>query len=128
MKSDSCRNRNVHAGQSMDMEWHVCLGDTSAQKLHKLQEFMSVFGNAAESFPDEVIFATMFNDATNLESQKVPNKCLAQVREVLSMRKLCSKIQTWLLVFQWFWIGKDMEMKSDHLTLQTVKGTNSFSG
>ena len=35
MKSDSCKDRNDIAGQSIDIEWHVC--DTSVQLLKKLK-------------------------------------------------------------------------------------------
>ena len=37
VKGDNCKNRNDIAGQSIDIEWHMCLGDTSVQLLHKLQ-------------------------------------------------------------------------------------------
>ena len=65
MQGDKCRNRNDIAGQSMDIEWHVWLGDMSLQILHKLQEFMSETGPVPESFPDRIIFAGLFNDITN---------------------------------------------------------------
>ena len=37
MNGDNCRNRNDIAGQSINIGWHVCLGDTSVQILHKLR-------------------------------------------------------------------------------------------
>ena len=62
MKGDTRSNRNDIAGQSMDIERHVCPVNTSVPILHKLQEFMSEAGLAPESFPDRIIFASMFND------------------------------------------------------------------
>ena len=41
MKSACCKNRNDIAGRSIDIERHVCPGDTSVQLLHQLQELMS---------------------------------------------------------------------------------------
>ena len=38
MKSDSCKNRNDIAVESIDIEWHVCLGDTSVQIVRKLKK------------------------------------------------------------------------------------------
>ena len=87
MKSDICKNRDNTAGRSIDIQWHVCLGDTSVQLLHELQEFMSETGQAPESLPDRIIFASMFIDITNWESQKVQNKCLAQATEVALTRQ-----------------------------------------
>ena len=45
MKTDKSQNRNNIAGQSIDIELHVCPGDTLVQILHKLQEFMSETGH-----------------------------------------------------------------------------------
>ena len=53
MKGDTRNNRNDIAGQSMDIERHVCPVNTSVPILHKLQEFMSEAGLAPESFPDQ---------------------------------------------------------------------------
>ena len=33
MKSDNCKNRNDIAGQSIDIDWHVCPGDKPVQIL-----------------------------------------------------------------------------------------------
>ena len=66
----------------MDIEWHVRPGDTSVHLLHKLQEFMLETGHAPESFPDKIIFVSMFNDIASWESQKVQNRCQAQANEV----------------------------------------------
>ena len=65
--------RNHIAGQSIDIEWRLCFGDTSVQTVHMLQEFMSEAGRAAQSFPDRITSASMFNDITNWASQKVQN-------------------------------------------------------
>ena len=48
------------------------------------QGFMSKTGHATESFPDRIIFASMFNDNTNWERQKVQDQCPVQAREVAS--------------------------------------------
>ena len=37
LKSGSCKNRNYIAGQSIDIEWHVGLGDTFVHTLHRFQ-------------------------------------------------------------------------------------------
>ena len=34
---NNCKNGNDIAGQSIDIEWHVCFGDTSVQILCMLQ-------------------------------------------------------------------------------------------
>ena len=62
MTSDPCKNRTDIAGQLIDTEWHVCLGETSVQILRRLQVFMSETGHTPQSFPDSIIFASMFND------------------------------------------------------------------
>ena len=64
------------------IEWHVCSGDTSVQILHKLQEFMSEIGRVPESFPDIMIFTSMFNDITDQGGDKVQGKCLHSAKEV----------------------------------------------
>ena len=117
--------RNDTAGQSIDIEWHVCPG-TSVQILHKPQVFMSETGHAPESFPDRIILASMFNDITNWKSPTVQTMCLAQAREVASyatrFRPRC-----------WVSVVQDRErpghiMSVDHVTnLLTVNGTNSLS-
>ena len=56
MISDTCKNRNDVACQSMNIERHVCPADTSVQILYKLQAFMLEAGHEAESFPDKIIF------------------------------------------------------------------------
>ena len=60
MKSNSCKNSNDIARQSTDIG-HVCLGDTSVQILQKLGAFMTENRHEPESFPDRIIFASMFN-------------------------------------------------------------------
>ena len=67
MKSHSCKNRNDMAGQSIDMDWHVCPGNTSVQILQKLEASMSETGHALESDPNRTIFGSMFNDIPNGE-------------------------------------------------------------
>ena len=59
MKSDKCKSRNDISGQSIDIEWHVCLGDTSVQILHDVQVFMSEARREPDSFQDRIIFASM---------------------------------------------------------------------
>ena len=63
--SDNCKNGNDNAGQSTDIEWHVCPGGTSEQILHRLQEFM------LENQARTTIFVSMFIDITKWESQNV---------------------------------------------------------
>ena len=55
MKRKNCKNRNDIAGQSI-----VCLGNTTVQMLQKLKACMPETRHAPESFPDRVIFASMF--------------------------------------------------------------------
>ena len=65
MKSNSCKNRKDIAGQSIDIEWHVCLGDTSVQILQQLKAFMLETGHEKDSFSDWNIFASMVDDIAN---------------------------------------------------------------
>ena len=46
MTSDNCKKkkRDDIAGQSIDIDWHVCSGDKLVQILHKLQEGLSETG------------------------------------------------------------------------------------
>ena len=76
------RTGNTYAGLSVDIGWHACPGDTSVQMLRRPQEFMSETGHEPESLPDKIIFASMLNDITNWESQKVQNKWQAEASEV----------------------------------------------
>ena len=125
MKSNNCKRRNDVAGQSIDIERHVCLVDTSVQILQKHNVFMADSGHEFASFSDRTIFENMFHDITSCKSRKVQNECLAQ-----SERSNCShiKIQSRLLVF--LWIREDLgKMNIDHLTsLQTEDGTVSRFG
>ena len=82
MKSNSCQNRNDIAGQSIDIEWHVCAGDTSVQILQKPKAFMSETRHERDSFPERIILASMFFDITSWESPQVQATCLAQAKEV----------------------------------------------
>ena len=124
---ESSKNRNDIAGQSIDIEWHVCPG-TSVQILHKLQVFMSETGHVPESFPDRIIFVSMFNCITNWKSPKVQTICLG-TRERSGL--LCSKIQTSLSGLPWSRIGKRLGNISEESTtltnLLTVNGTNSLT-
>ena len=61
------KHRCDTASQSIDIAWHVSLGDTSGQILHKLQEIMSETRHARESVPVRVILASVFNEITNWE-------------------------------------------------------------
>ena len=108
MKSNSCKRRNDIAGQSIDIERHVCLADTSVQILQKHNAFMAETGHEHASFSDRTIFASMFHDITNCTSRKVQNDCLAQSERSGYSR---SKIQSRLLVFLWFRIRNDTEKK-----------------
>ena len=100
----------------MKTGWHVCLGDTSVRKLHKLQYLKN--GHAPESFLYRIIFANMFNDITNWERRRM-NWLLTQQVEDLVIGVSVVQDQKILGNFT----------KNDHLTnLQTVNGTNSLSG
>ena len=74
MKSDKCKNRSDTAGETINIEWHVCPGDTKVQIYNSFMET----GHEPESFPDRIIFASMFNDMTDYGSKKVQGKCLAK--------------------------------------------------
>ena len=52
----------------INIEWHVCLGDTSVQIYQKLKAFMTETGHEPKSFPDRIMF---INDVTNSERPKV---------------------------------------------------------
>ena len=82
MESDSCKNSNDIEGQSIYIEWHVFLGDTSVQTLKMLKVFMLGIGHEPESFPDRIKFASMFNNIANWKSPKEQTKCQAQAEEV----------------------------------------------
>ena len=123
MKSDSCKNRNDTAGQSIDIEWHVCRGDTSVQILHQQQEFMCETGHAPESCPDRIIFASMFNDRINWESQKVQTNVLLKRMMWLFTQQESDLVIGVAVVQNRKRAGNGM--KNDHLitsTLQTVNG------
>ena len=66
-----CKSRNDISGQTIKIEWHVCLGGTSVQILHKLQESMSQTGHAPDNFADKIIFSSMFKDIIDYGSKKV---------------------------------------------------------
>ena len=85
---------------------------------------MSETMHAPESYPDMIMFTSMFQrqELGRSESAKLMSGSIEK-------GDLRGKIQTWLLVFLWFMIGEDfgMTIKNDHLTsLQTVSGTNLF--
>ena len=60
---------------------------------------MSETVHEPETFPDRIIFASMFNNITNWESRKVQSGHLRR------------KIQTWLLVFLWSTTRTDLVKK-----------------
>ena len=51
----------------------VCSGGASLRILHQLQNSMSESG-PPESFPDRILFASMFNNITDYTSRKVARK------------------------------------------------------
>ena len=100
MKNDSCKNRNDTAGKSIDIAWHVCLGDTSVQVVQHLQLFMSYTGHEPEHFPNRIIFASIFNDITNWKmSERATQMMKWLLRQQDSDR---------LFVFLWSRTGKDL--------------------
>ena len=89
------------------------------KQLQKLEAFMSETSYTPGSFPDGIIFASMFDDITNWESQKRQNTCPAQANEVAI---LAARFRPGY----WCFCGPGPE-KNDHLTrLQTVNVTNSL--
>ena len=60
----------------------TCLSDTSVQVLQMIKECMWETGHAPKSVPVRIIFASIFHDITNWESQKVQDKSPAQAKEV----------------------------------------------
>ena len=68
----------------IQIEWHVCPADTSLQILHKVQDFMSETEHVPESFPNRIIFTSMFDDITDCVSKKVHGNCLDSAKEVAS--------------------------------------------
>ena len=68
----------------IQIEWHVCPADTSLQILHKVQDFMSETEHVPESFPNRIIFTSMFDDITDCVSKKVHGHCLDSAKEVAS--------------------------------------------
>ena len=70
MKSHNCTNRNDIASQSVDVDWHVCLGDMSVQVLQRLQVFTSETEHEPGSFPDRVLSARTFKYITYRKCQK----------------------------------------------------------
>ena len=125
LKSDSRKNRKDITGQTIDIEWHVRPGDTSVQIQHMLQEFMFETDHERESFPDRIIFASMFNDITNWEKVR---KCK---RNVDCKRKSRLHQDSDLVIGGSVVQGAEKLghiVKNDHLTnLQVVNGTNSLS-
>ena len=99
MRNHSSKNRNDIAGQSLDIELHVFLGDTSVQILQKLKVFMLETGHDPGSFQTGLFCESMFDDITNWESPNVQTKCLSQAEEV------CGQDQKTLA-----------KKKTDHLT------------
>ena len=73
VKSNSCKNRNDVASQSIDIEWHVYLGDTFVQRLR---------GRDLRVSQTRSFFVSMFNDITNMEKPKVQPKCPYHTEEV----------------------------------------------
>ena len=59
-------------------------GDTSLQILHKLRTSLPENGCEPASFPDRIIFTSMFNDVTDYGSRKVQGKFLDSAKEVAS--------------------------------------------
>ena len=77
MQRNSSKHSNDIAGQSHEIEWHVCLGDMSVQILRKLKAVMSETEHEPENFLDRII-----NDITIWDSLKVQAQCLAPAEQV----------------------------------------------
>ena len=66
------KNRRDIVGETVNIERHVCLGrhtvaDTAKKHLHKI---MSESGHEPESFPDKIIFSSMFSDVPDYGSER----------------------------------------------------------
>ena len=122
MKSNSCKNRNDSAGQSIDIEWHVCPGGTSVHILHEPQELMSETRHEPESFPDSFIFASTSNDITDWENRTVQGKCLDSAKEVATYAAKC-RPGFWCCCVpgsEKFITSKDPVFKCSKMMLQTA--------
>ena len=65
---DNCINRSDTAGETINIEWHVCPRDTSLQIFQSYTNSCRRANTNPESFPDRIIFTSMFNDITDYES------------------------------------------------------------
>ena len=112
------KNRNDIAGQSIDIERHLCLGDTSVQMLHKLEVFMLETGHASQ---------------TGSLSRACSTSLTGKVRRckmiVYLKWQLTLQVSDMVIGFSVVQDRKDLDMQNDHITsLRTVNGTNSPSG
>ena len=102
--------------RSIDVEWHVCPGDTSVQILRWLQEFMSETNHAPQSSPH-------VQRHHNWESRKVQDKCPGQAREMATyearFRPVMRASQEAGLSKQWGWV-KSSKQDRDALLKENV--------
>ena len=94
-KSNRCKNRHDIAGQSLDIEWHVCLGDTCVQRLHRFRVFMSETQHEPGSFSrqDHVREHVQWHHKLGKRQRS------SQMSSSIGRSSwLCCKVQTWLLI------------------------------
>ena len=74
--SHSRKNRNHIARPSVEIEWHLCPGETSVHILPNIKALMSETRHKPAHFLDRIIFASVFNDITSCERDE---KCKQNV-------------------------------------------------
>ena len=96
LKSGSCKNRNYIAGQSIDIEWHVGLGDTFVHTLHRFQSIHD--GERAHTCE----FPRQDHPPEHVQRHRQLGKSSGANKMSTSSERrgyLHSKIQTWLLTW-----------------------------
>ena len=81
-KSNSCKNISDIAGQSIEIDWHACFGDTSVQMLQKLKAVMSEAAHEPEHFFGQDHFREHVQRHHQLgKSKSASYKCPVQGKE-----------------------------------------------
>ena len=127
MKSDTARKETTIAGQSIDIEWHVCLGDTSVPILHEATRIRRRPGTQQRVF--QTGSSSRACSTTSPTGKGIRCKISVQFkREKWLLTMHGSELVLGVLVVQ------DQKRPGhvrniDHLTsLQTVNVTSSLSG
>ena len=69
------KEEHVMKRQSKEIVGHVCPGDTPLQVQQSIRVGTQ---HKPETFPDKIIFPSMFNDITSWESPTIQTQCLTQ--------------------------------------------------